>query len=650
MTPTRVVIGLPAWGESPLAHYASGLASDLAKLAFDARILVTQPESANSPLRYCTQDGMRVESLPRAPHDRLSDVWLSLIRYLEENAPCVYVSNQDWIASLVAPRLSNRVQVIGVLHEDRPEEYDHCARLGKFWNAIVVRNPALRQRIIGEYPEHAARLAPTPVSSIDSGLNLGRDFAALIERVATDAATGKYRRRQGKIEKPPHGVVPGMPSHEVLWEVRRVNAVPLWPDRPQVQKPTKRSSGSSVSLRDHRIVIAVPTGRISGVDIFSINLARALIARGYQAELVQTAPDAHVSDRLALPDDVPVFQLETRQFPTWRDRWRAMQQHLEKRSPCIYIPNYDSRHSCITPTLSSGVKVVGIGHSDDAQHYAHILHLAPYWDAVVGVSQSVTSSIASLAPGIEARQHTIPYGVPVPEELPSRRRNSGETLRAMYAGRIVSFQKRALDLVSILDELRKKGTDVELTVAGSGTDLSEFLGASSAALLSRHLRYVGGLANDDVVGLMSASDVFVLPSSFEGLPVSVLEAMANGCVPVVTAIRSGIPDVVLDGDNGFIVPIGGITEFAERISLLAADGERLESMRRSAYETVRDSFGIDRMTSAYIDVFGQVVSEPYVRPRGSIMPPPGLQGIQAMMPRFPMPLRRMVWRLLGKGT
>lgn len=648
--PLRAVIGLPAWGESPLAQYAFDLASGLGRRGFDARILVTQPEPANSPHGYCLEDSVRVESLPRAPHDRLSDVWLSLIRYLEECAPCVYVSNQDWIASLIAPRLSNRVHVIGVLHEDRPEEYDHCARLGSYWNAIVVRDPALRQRIIGEYPEHAARLAPVAGSSNGNGTGEADSFAALIERVAIDAATGRYRRRRRKMEKPPLGVVPDMQIHEGLWEVRKVNAVPLWPDRPQVQKPTTRTKSTSASLRDHRIVIAVPTGRISGVDIFSINLARALIARGYQAELVQTAPDANVSDRLALPGDVPVFQLELKPFPTWQDRWRAMRQHLEKRAPCIYIPNYDQRHSCIGPTLSPGVKIVGIGHSDDAQHFAHILHLAPYWDAVIGVSKSITSSIAALAPGIEARQYTIPYGVPVPLQFPLRASDVGKTLRIMYAGRIVRFQKRALDLVSILDQLGARGTDVELTVAGSGSELSEFLAAAGSALVNRRMRYVGGLANDNVVDLMRESDVFVLPSSFEGLPVSVLEAMANGCVPVATSIRSGIPEVIRDGDNGFIAPIGGIDEFVDHISLLASDRERLNAMRTRAYETVRDGFGLDRMTAAYVDVFEQVVSEPYVRPKGPVLPPPGLQGIQAMMPRFPMPMRRMVWRILGKGT
>ena len=624
------------------AVYVSQAACGLASRGIDVSILVTEPERSYES-KVEQHGNIPVRSVPHSPHDRASDVLLSLIRYLEENAPCVYVSNRDFRAALVSPRLSNRVSVIGVLHEATDAEYDHCARLGEFWNAIVIRDPNLRQRIIGEYPRLASRLA-----EIDEN-DLGREYASLMRSLDERGQSGLYRRQRRRLSNPPSHLMPGMSDREIATEVSRVNAVPLWPDVPHRQAPTVRSADKSRSLKDHRIVLAVPTGRVSGVDVFSVNLARELIRQGYNAELVQTAPDAWVADRLPLPDDVPVSRVQTRQFPTWRERWSAMREHLERRGPCIFIPNYDTSHSCITPTLSSNVKVVGIGHSDDAQHYAHILHLAPYWDAVVGVSHAVTNSIAALAPGIESRQWTIPYGIPVPDRLPERRRDPDGRLLAVYTGRVVRFQKRALDLLSIAQLLQESNSNVELTVAGTGTELLEFLGGASSLILSRHMRYVGGVTNEEVLKLVSESDVFVLPSSFEGLPLSLLEAMAHGCVPVVTRIRSGVPEVVRDGENGFLVPIGGIREFTERILQLSSNPEMLARMRKNAYETVRANHGVEKMTSSYLEVFDKVVTQPVTRPRGKVLPPPSLSGIQAIMPRFPMPLRRVVWRLRGKG-
>jgi glycosyltransferase involved in cell wall biosynthesis len=649
----RVVFGIPEWASGPACAHAALAVRGLKRLSFDAELLITEPRVCPAEVTTAPND-LVLGTIPRSPLDTQADIWLSLLRHLEERGPCVYVSNQDWVGSLISPRLSNRVQVIGVLHEDLRAEYDHLARLGRFWNAIVCFDPALRQRIIGEYPRYAARLAAFPRRELN-GEELTADFIAaayveLIGKGAHDLGSGLYRRQQRKIVEPPAQLLGGASLKAISQEVKRVNRVPVWPDLPVTQKPTLRGARTATSLRDHRIVLAVPTGRVSGVDIFSINLARALVKLGYRAELVQTEPEATQSDLLPIPSGVPVSQLELRQHPSWKERWRAMQAHLEQRGPCIYLPNYDTRHSSIAPILSSGVKIVGIAHSDDPQHYNHIVNLAPYWDAVVGVSTAVTATIAALAPGIEARQWTIPYGVSVPGELPRRDPGrNGDPLRLVYAGRVVRSQKRAHDLPSIASSLERRGVPVELTVAGKGADLLEILDCSGSLVLDGRIRYAGAVNNDDVQALLASSDVFVLPSSFEGLPVSLLEAMAQGCVPVVTAIRSGTPEVVSDSENGFVVPVGGIEEFAERISWLAGNREVLGQMRSRAYETVRQRYGIDQMVERYLELFEQITSLPYVRPRGRIKSPPLMARLVAVGPRFPMPVRKVAWRVRNLG-
>jgi glycosyltransferase involved in cell wall biosynthesis len=648
----RVVIGIPAWSPGPVCDFAENLVKALPKRGFDARILITEPPASRENFRSPRAD-LPLTALPHAPHDGPADLWLALIRHLEEQAPCIYLSNQDWTAAFATMRLSNRVQVVGVLHEDSLEEYESCARLGRFWNAIVAFEPGLRQRLIGEYPAHAARLYPVrhalrgPQSGDADGMS--SDFAALFAITTERTLSGQYRRRQQEMSDVPRRLMPGLVGKEIESELKRVNSVPVWPDVTRRQKPVRRHGASSSSLGEHKIVIAIPAGRVSGVDVFSINLARALISRGLRAEIVQTMPDANIADRVPLPDDVPVFRLNTRPYPTWRETWAAMREHLEQRAPCIFVPNYDSRHSCVIPTLSSRVKAVGIGHSDDSQHYAHMVHLAPYWDAVVGVSDAITAFIAGLAPGIEDRQFTIPYGVPVGDTLPRRDESASGRLRVVYTGRIVRFQKRAMDLVSIADVLREKNSCAEVTVAGGGSDLADFISAAGPAILSGHLRYLGGLSNADVMSLLRESQVFVLPSAFEGLPVSLLEAMSTGCVPVVTAIRSGVPEVIRHGENGFLVPVGGIREFADCISALENDASLLARMRRNAHSTVRDRFGIDKMTAAYIDVFERIIANQYIRPRGHVLPPPGLDGIQSVIPNLPLPVRRLAWGLIARG-
>jgi glycosyltransferase involved in cell wall biosynthesis len=322
-----------------------------------------------------------------------------------------------------------------------------------------------------------------------------------------------------------------------------------------------------------------------------------------------------------------------------------MREHLESRAPCIYLPNYDSWHSCIAPTVSSRVKVVGIAHSDEPQYYTHIQDLAPYWDAVVGVSETITRSIAALAPGIEPRQFTIPYGVAVPESLTARGDTRSDGFSVVYAGRVVRSQKRAHDLVAIADSLRERGSSAHISIVGSGRELERIRVDGAASLGSGHLRILGPLSNRETLDVFARSDVFVLPSSYEGMPVSLLEAMAHGCVPVVSAMRSGVPEIVADGVNGFIVPIADAESFAERVCRLENDASLRREMRSRAYQTISERYGIERIASLYVELFEAIVAKPYQRPSGRLIPPRGLRGIETMIPALPTPLRRLASKL-----
>lgn len=648
MTVNRVIFGVPSLNDGSVVNHVAGAVRGLGRREYDARILVTEASPDQAECLFTTD--VRVESLPLASRDSVADRWLSLIRYLEEHAPCIYVTNGDSRAALACSRLSNRVKVIGVLHEDSQAEYNHCARLGQFWNAIVVLDPALRQRIIGEFPQHAARLAPFDQASASGGVtevedNRAAAYSKVFELVERDSRSGLYRRRRVKMAEPPASLMPDMSESEIVRDVKRVNSVRAWPDTGPRLAPMQTTEGRT-PLAEHRIVIAVPTGRVSGVDVFSVHLARELIKLGYKAELVITDPDAPVADRLPLPDGVPAYVLKTRSYPTWRERWAAMREHLLARAPCIYLPNYDSRHSCIVPGLPSSVKVVGIGHSDDPQHYSHIVSMAEYWDAIVGVSDAVTDALTDLIPGAEDRQWTIPYGVQVPEERV--RENIDRPLQAIYTGRIVQTQKRVMDLISVVEELEVRSSRVELTVVGGGTELAAFLERAGPLIGRQRLHYVGGVTNEAISGLLSGSDAFLLPSSFEGMPISLLEAMAHGCVPIVTRIRSGVPQIVRDGENGFIVPIGAVGDFAERLTRLENDRELLAGMRKNAYQTVREEFSMSRMVAAYAGMFETVVSRPYARPRGRRIHPAGLHPVEAILPRFPQPLQRTIAGLRGR--
>lgn len=401
----------------------------------------------------------------------------------------------------------------------------------------------------------------------------------------------------------------------------------------------------------YRVVVGLSGGTLGGVDVFSAILTRGLVARGIDARVLLTRPFLRWNP-LPLPDDVPRHELPGGRHEPWGTRWWRLIRYLEAQAPCVYIPNYDYECSCVSPKLPRDVHVVGIVHSDDPVHYEHVARLGRYWDAVVAVSPTVAAVTGARHPRLAPRLHTIPYGIPLPERLPARPSGDGRRpLQVVYAGRLDQPQKRVLDLAPIFARLHQRGVPAELTVIGDGPSRADLMAACDGLIVRGAVRWLGTLPNSAVLEVFDRSDVVILTSAFEGLPVCLLEAMGRGCVPVVTDLRSGIPDLVVEGVNGHRVPVGDHEGFAARLAALQGDPARRQSLSAAAFRTVRDGgYGADRMVDAYVALFERVRARgragEWRRPRGRIRCPPGLDG-HTWKDHLPPRVRAVGTRALG---
>ena len=122
----------------------------------------------------------------------------------------------------------------------------------------------------------------------------------------------------------------------------------------------------------------------------------------------------------------------------------------------------------------------------------------------------------------------------------------------------------------------------------------------------------------------AAHDLFLLTSAFEGLPLSMLEAMGQGCVPVVADLASGISEVIQHGVNGFRCPQGDAAAYARCLRTLHDAHEVREQMALRAWETVEARFRLETMADRYVSLFGQMLSRGFVRPGGRIEPGPSM--------------------------
>ncbi|WAL58379.1 glycosyltransferase family 4 protein [Thermocoleostomius sinensis] len=378
------------------------------------------------------------------------------------------------------------------------------------------------------------------------------------------------------------------------------------------------------------VIVASPIWSLNGVNVFSANLVRELQRQGISAHVLLTEP--HISDSKPMkpPLDIKIQKLPVGEHDLYKTRWHRMVQYLEENAPCIYIPNHDINHSCIAPLLSKRVGIVGVVHSDDPQHYEHVGRLGKYWNSIVAVSKTVAKGTIERNPDLAERVVTIPIGVPIPHRPTERTYQADKPLKILYAGVFRQSQKRILDLPKIMQRLQALQIPTQLTIAGGGPDQQELVNASQTLVDQGVVQFVGIIPHDEMPDLLKQHDVFVMTSAFEGMPNALLEAMGQGCIPVVTDIDSGIPEIVKDGINGYRVSVGDIHIFAERLANLYRNISLRRELSIHAYRTVdQGSYRTTDMAELYIKLFYQVLRDAeegiYQRPSDRIRPPDYMQ-------------------------
>ena len=479
---------------------------------------------------------------------------------------------------------------------------------------ILAADP-IRRKVMSEA---AFRTIVSGGYNTDSMLRKYRD---LFERIESMVQRRHFTRRRGRLAPPPRTVdgVDILPA-DTRKDVAYANASEHWPNPPGAAsepgsvnpKVLRRSFGPL----DHRIIVAIPGGQISGVDTFATHLVRGLCKRGFDARIVGLRTLDHAQG-LPLADDLVIDDLGMTDDFSWPKRWKTMTDYLESLSPCFYIPNYDYDYSGIAPSLSAQVKVVCIGHSDDPVHFEHCLRIGRASDAVVGVSAAISRFLAVADSTLVPRLHTIPYGIPMPPMRPVHHATEGSPLRIAWVGRLVQHQKRATDMLAIARLLDERRVPFELFAFGEGPARSIMETEGSDLMASGRLAFPGKLANAEVLKILEGFDAFLLTSSFEGLSLSLLEAMSRGVVPVVSDIRSGVPELIVDGVNGLIAPIGDVARFADHLEYLYKKPVERLRMSVAAYRTVEDGgYRVEDMIDRYVELFRSVSCQPFARQPG----------------------------------
>lgn len=181
---------------------------------------------------------------------------------------------------------------------------------------------------------------------------------------------------------------------------------------------------------------------------------------------------------------------------------------------------------------------------------------------------------------------TIHNGAAFPR-APQRSRDPGP-FRLLFIGSMDPLIKGIFDLVPILKRVARLGVPVRLTIAGG-------YHAKLDAKFKRWgldglVTWLGIVPHHDCYQLAAEHDVLLVPSRKESFGMVTVEAMGMGCVPLAYDIVSGSAEIIENGKNGFLLPLGNFMAWAEAIQSLAKDKERLAQFSDRAMKRARSQF------------------------------------------------------------
>lgn len=406
-----------------------------------------------------------------------------------------------------------------------------------------------------------------------------------------------------------------------------------------------RSRAHAARRAKPKIFIPCSDWNVSGVNASLEAVGRELIELGWEVEIIFTRREEMVFETVHDDEHLPAlpYRFLGRDKMGVLGMWEALIAELETSAPCILFMAYDFLANSVAPALSNRVGVVAWAQADDGDYHEQAYRLGLYCNAVVCVSERIREGVAAFNPLIGERACVLHNSSVWRRDIATRRPRRGSKMRIVYTGRLVEYQKRILDFIDLAQALDRTGVPYEISLIGTFNPREKaeeaFHARGRAHLETGRIKIGGRVTRAEILEELTRHDFFVLLSDFEGFPLSLVEAMARGCVPIVAESPSGIPELIDGGDDGIIVSRRDYDEWAKLLVELWQDRRRCALMSRRARAKVRDQFSVEHVGSQFAALFGRIAREitagTYRRPpaltwgaarsqTGDVLPPPSM--------------------------
>lgn len=342
--------------------------------------------------------------------------------------------------------------------------------------------------------------------------------------------------------------------------------------------------------------IFVIEDKMGGVAYFNTNIINNTSLRD-QAFIKVILVDQTDSDHPRFPDKILADEIVRFAYSTRENKFSVLRRlhALLGDTPGAVICNDGLEMEAI---YLLGVKKTVYQVIHDFYNIRLAVKFGAITDVYVTHTRLFRDVLLSAAPDT-VKSFWLHHGVKIPARTGAGK-DVARALRIVFAGRLVD-SKGVRELYPIDALLRAKGIAVEWTIIGRGP-LKDFL--LDQWKEESNVRFESPDSNGEVMEIMGLQDIFILPTRFEGSPVTILEALSSGLVPVVSDLPGGISEIVSE-DIGRRVSIGDIGGFAGEIAAFHQDRQLLQQLSLNCRKLAEQQFDITRTSDDYFRLFGK---------------------------------------------
>ena len=361
-------------------------------------------------------------------------------------------------------------------------------------------------------------------------------------------------------------------------------------------------ASNSVINQQIVILLACTNGlAVGGIESWNLTFGKLLSEKGKNIKYFLRKKDIQKS--------IPKYRQVLVDVEDFNDHWcvdqiKATVNVIEKNLPCVLVTNYANllliSAYIVKLRNPAQLKIVSIVHGGGDTLLNRYQAIDDCVDMFIGVAEHGICDQLICRGIAKDKVKYVVCPVPCPQKLIRTFSTGGEAIKVGYAARLRKNDrdKRPDYLLKLLDLLLVSDIKYQLEVAGNGSFFAEIFNYVLKNHLERQVKLLGEIKREDMPAFWKRQDIFINVSDSEGNSMAMMEAMAQGAVPIVTDV-SGVRDSIVEGKNGFVVQCGDMVKMKDYIEYLYHNRNLLRTMGTAAHSVIAEKYEIQTMVQRF---------------------------------------------------